>query len=446
MHDLIVIGAGPGGYEAALHAARLGKSVLLAEKQYLGGTCLNVGCIPTKSLLHAAHLFELAQQAGEAGVVIQGKPSFDMAVAARRKNQVVGQLTRGVGSLLQSAKVEVVMGAARLVAPGKVEVAGKTYETRNVLIATGSRPARPPIPGLDSPSVRDSTGILELESIPPRLAIIGAGVIGLEFASLFASVGSKVHVVEMLDRVAPGADLEVAAALQKMLKKRGVEFSLAAKVKRIAGGTLHYERGGQELSLEADCILSATGRAPVVQGLGLEDLKVDFSPKGIRSDERSRTNVPGVWACGDVTGRCLLAHAAVREGQVAVNNMFGQPDRMSYRAMPCVIYTHPEVAWAGLTEEEARERSIEFTAERKPLRVAGRYLIECDKEPGFCKVIMGARHREVLGVHIIGARCSEMIWGAAALIEAELRAPDIAKIIFPHPTVSEAIKDTLLAH
>lgn len=441
MYDLMIIGAGPGGYEAALHAGRMGKSVLLIEKQYIGGTCLNVGCIPTKTFLHSAKIYECVRDAGEFGVTANAV-QFDMAAVSARKSTVVTQLTQGVAGMLKAAHVEIVTGAGRLVGIGKVEVDGTTYDGTHVLIATGSRPARPPIPGIDSPQVLDSTGILELTEIPKSLTIIGGGVIGIEFASFFAAVGTKVTVIEMLPSICPLLDKDIVTILAKTLRKQKVDVFTSARVEKIDGGTVRFLKNDTPAEVTSDIVLVATGRSLNVEGCGLDEMKVDFDRRGVKVDERGMTNVANVWACGDVTGRCLLAHSATREGQVAVNNMFGKPDLMRYDAMPSVVYSHPELASVGLTEEQVKEKGIEYRASKKPLVVAGRYQVEYASAPSLCKVIVGTQHGEILGVHMAGGGCSEMIWGAGALIENEMRAEDLAQIVFPHPTISEAIKET----
>lgn len=443
MVDLIIIGAGPGGYEAALYAARKGKSVILIEKEYIGGTCLNVGCIPTKTLLHSAKVFTEAQEAHKFGINLKD-PVFDMSAVINRKNKIVNQLTRGVESSLKAAKVEMVRGEAKIRSKGKVAVNGKTYEGSHILISTGSRPAKPPIPGADSKFVMDSTGILNIDKIPESLTIIGGGVIGIEFASLFSAIGTKVTVIEMLDKICPGIDGEIAKLLQRALKKDGVEFFLSAKVESINNNTVTFSQKDQLQEKNSELILMATGRTPNLEGLGLDDVKLDYDRTGIKVDKAGKSNIAGIWACGDVTGRCLLAHSATREGQVAVNNMFGEKDQMSYRAMPGVVYSHPEVASVGLTEEAAKESNIDYKVVKKQLGIAGRFLVENVGKSGTCKVLLGKKYNEILGVHIIGGCCSEMIWGAVTFIENEMCVSDITKIIFPHPTVSEAIKETII--
>lgn len=445
MYDLIVIGAGPGGYEAAAYAAKLGRKVALFEKAELGGTCLNVGCIPTKTLLRSARALEDCRAAAQYGVTV-GAATFDMAAVQARKQQVVAMLIKGVTGMLKRAGVDVIKAEAKLAGRGKVVADGKEYEAANILVATGSVPAAPPIPGLrDNPGVLDSTGILELDAVPESLVVIGGGVVGLEFASFFATVGAKVTVVEMLPKIAPVVDEEISKKLMSELKKAGVVFNLSCKVVRIEDRTLVYATPeGKEESVTGTWILNATGRSPVLKGIGLEEAGVDFDRRGIKADEFGKTNVPGVWACGDVTGRCLLAHAATREGIVAVNNMFGIPDRLRYSAIPSVIYTHPEVAQVGATEDDLKARGVAYRKAVMPMAIAGRFVVDNAGQSGTVKVLVGEEHGQVLGVHMIGGCCGEFIASAAAMVEMELRVEDVRQIVFPHPTTSEALKETIL--
>ncbi len=320
-----------------------------------------------------------------------------------------------------------------------------SYTARNILLATGSRPAVPPIPGIDSDRVLDSCTVFGLLEAPLSLAIIGGGYIGLEFASFFSSIGVEVTVVEMLPQIAAGADRDISNRLLQELKRSGITFKTSCKVTHIEGDALHYEdEAGSQGSIQADYILNATGRVPVIEDLGLEQAGVDFSRKGIQTSDQGTTNVPGLWACGDVTGRRLLAHAAVREGIVAVNNMFGRSDRLRYDSIPSVIYTHPEVASVGKTEDELKAQGVEYKKSMVPMAVAGRFLIENPQGSGVVKVLAGARYGEILGVHAIGDSSSEFIVAAAAMLETETCVSDVAEIVFPHPTVSEALKEAIL--
>lgn len=442
MYDLIVIGAGPGGYEAAAHAAHLGKKVALIEKGRIGGTCLNVGCIPTKTFLKSSKLFSDCKQGACFGVKASDL-EFDMPAVVARKNRIVGTLTRGVESMLKHARVETITGHARLIARDTVAVDGQKLQAKNVLVATGSRPAKPPIPGIDG--AMDSNGILDRNDVPPSLAIIGGGYIGLEFASFYAAVGSKVTVLEMLPQVAAGVDRDVAARLVDSLKKAGVMFQTSCRVTSIESNAVRYiDANGATATLEASCILNATGRIPVVDDVGLESVNIDFDRRGIRTSDEGRTSVPGIWACGDVTGRRMLAHAATREGMVAVNNMFGKRDTIRYPSIPAVIYTHPEVASVGYGEEELKAQGVAYNRAILPMSIAGRFLVESEGGSGIIKVLAGKKYGEILGVHVAGDGASEFIVMAAAMMETEMCASDIDRVVFPHPTVSEALKSAIL--
>jgi dihydrolipoamide dehydrogenase len=443
MFDLIAIGGGPGGYEAVAHAGRMGKKVALIEKDRLGGTCLNAGCIPAKTFLRSSRLFRECREAARYGIRV-GSVEFDLPAVVERKNRIVGALGKGVEGMLKRAGVETIAGHARLVSRNAVQAGAERYETANILIATGSRPAAPQIPGIRSERVLDSDTVFALARVPEKIAIIGGGYIGLEFACFFNEIGTHVAVYEMLPRIAAGSDQEISHRLLQIMTRKGVEFHLSSQVLGIEGETLHYQASdGSASSATADTILNAAGRAPVLNGLGLEEVGVDFGPAGIRTSDRGRTNIPGVWACGDVTGRRMLAHAAAREGIAAVNNMFGIKDRIRYSAIPAVIYTHPEVASVGRTEEELKTEGIEYKKSVVPMGVAGRFLIENEGGTGMVKVLAGARYGEILGVHAIGDASSEFIVAAAAMIEMEMCVSDVAGIVFPHPTVSEALREAI---
>lgn len=445
MVDLAVIGAGPGGYEAAAYAAKLGKKVVLFEKSEVGGTCLNVGCIPTKTLLRSARALSDCREAGRYGVTV-GTPVLDLKAVQERKRQIVTALCKGVTAMLKGAGVELVKADAKIAARGRVVAGERTVEAAHILVATGSIPAVPPIPGLrESKSVLDSTGILALDQVPESLVVIGAGVIGLEFACFFAELGTSVTMVEMLDRIAPVLDDEIAKRLQADLKKKKVHIHLSCRVTGVEGNTVHYtDAEGTPQSVRGTYVLNATGRQPVTKGFGLEEAGVVVERRGIRVDECGRTNVPGIWACGDCTGRMLLAHSATREGIVAVNTMFGTPDRMRFSAIPSVIYTHPEVAQVGATEEELKKQGIAYRKSVQPMAIAGRFMVEEAGKAGTVKVLVSASHGQVLGVHMIGGCCGEFIASAAAMVELELCVEDVREIVFPHPTISEALKETVL--
>ncbi len=442
-YDLIVIGGGPGGYVAAERAGDAGLKVLLIEKGELGGVCLNCGCVPSKTLLNSGKHYYNAVH-GEAFGVTCGSVSFDMPAVIARKNAVTEMLRKGVAGIMKRSKVEVVNGIGRLTAKRTVRAGDHEYEGRHILIAVGSSPARPPIPGLDRPFVYDSTGILNLAEKPTALAIVGGGVIGCEFACFYASIGVPVTVIEMLPEICPAVDAEVAKLLRQELSGKGVVFHLGARVEGIGDHKVSFSVGGKAHEAEASHVLAATGRTCAVANLGLEDLKVDFDRRGIKVDDRCATNIPGVWAVGDVTGRQWLAHAASRMGEVVVHNILGRADRMRYDAIPGVVYTAPEVATVGLTEAEAKLRGIPVKVAKMQMGASGRFLAEHAGGRGICKVVVHARTQALLGVHMIGGACSEMIFGAAAMIEMETRVSEIEDLVFPHPTVSELIRETAL--
>ncbi len=443
MYDLIVIGAGPGGYEAAAHAGRLGKKVALVEARRVGGACLNVGCIPAKAFLRSSRLCREFREAAAFGVQA-GPPKLDMAAVVERKNRIVANLAGGVDDLLERAHVAVINGHARLTGRDQVEVGGERLQAANILVATGSQPVLPPIPGIGSRHVIDSTAAFDLTEIPARVAIIGAGYIGLEFATFFSDAGAEVAVFDLLPHVAAGCDQDVSDRLRQSLQRSGVSFHLSCRVLGIDDGQISYAgNSGQRENYSAGLILNSTGRAPVVADLGLEDAGVDFGADGIPITDRGRTNVPGIWACGDVTGHHMLAHVATREGIAAVNNMFGKPDHIRYDAIPAVIYTHPEVSSAGRTEQDLKDAGIAYQRTVVPMSVAGRFLIENEAGNGFLKLLTGAKYGEILGVHAVADMSSEFIVAVSALIEAEMTVRQAAQIVFPHPTVAEALREAI---
>src|ERR1035437_1236004 len=367
-----------------------------------------------------------------------------MPAVVTRKNNIVATLTKGVQGLLKRAGVEVITGHARLFSRNTIEVGDAHYEAANILLAAGSRPAVPPIPGIQSECTLDSNSVFELQQVPKSIAIVGGGYIGLEFACFFQEIGAKVSVFEMLPDIAAGADTDISSRMLRILTQRGIQFHLSAKVLRIEGHILHFaEKDGKQSSVEADYILNSTGRRPNVEDLGLEKVGIDFSPRGVKTSEQGKTNVPGIWACGDVTGRRMLAHAASREGIVAVNNMFGQKDRVRYNSLPAVVYTHPEVAMVGRTEDESKNAGIKYKKSLVPMAVAGRYLVEHEDSTGVVKVLCGAEFGEILGVHAIGDASSEFIIAAATMIETEMSASSASELVFPHPTVSEALREAI---
>ncbi|MAH13150.1 MAG: dihydrolipoyl dehydrogenase [Verrucomicrobia bacterium] len=444
-YDFAVIGAGPAGYIAAKKAASAGKKVLLVEKAKLGGVCLNEGCVPSKTLLQAAKTYHHAKHGSIFGVEVEGV-TFDYPKAHEHKNNVMNKMRDGIAGLMKKYKVDVVEGEAKLFPNSKVEINGETHEATDILLCTGSSPAIPPISGVELDHVVDSTGILERESLPNHLVVVGGGVIGCEFACMHASVGVPVTVLEAMPEICPNLDAEVSASLREGLTKKGVTFKLGAKVESISADKVTYSDESGSNELEADLVLVATGRRPNTKNLGLEELGLDIDERGgVRVDARGATNIPGLWAAGDVTGQAWLAHAASRMAEVVVNNITGRKDHMRYDSMPAVVYTSPEVAVVGLTKEEAEERGIKVKVGRIPMAINARYIAENPDETGFCKVVLEADTRKLLGVHMVGGACSEMIFGATAMLETELREEEIEEIVFPHPTTSEIIKDVFMA-
>jgi len=444
-YDFAVIGAGPAGYIAAKKAASAGMKVFLVEKSKLGGVCLNEGCVPSKTLLQAAKTYHHAKHGSIFGVNAEGL-TFDFPKAHEHKNNVMNKMRDGIAGLMKKYNVDVIEGEAKLLPNSQVEISGETHEATDILLCTGSSPAIPPIPGVDLDHVVDSTGILERESLPNHLVVVGGGVIGCEFACMHASIGVPVTVLEAMPEICPNLDSEVSASLREGLTKKGVTFKLGAKVESITSDNITYSDESGSKKLEADLVLVATGRRPNIKNLGLEDLGLDIDDLGgVRVDASGATNIPGLWAAGDVTGQAWLAHAASRMAEVVVNNITGRKDYMRYDSMPAVVYTSPEVAVVGLTKEEAEERGIKVKVGRIPMAINARYIAENPDESGFCKVVLEADTRKLLGVHMVGGACSEMIFGATSMLETELREEEIEEIVFPHPTTSEIIKDVFMA-
>ena len=448
--DVIILGGGPGGYIAAERLGHAGQKVLLIEELALGGTCLNVGCIPTKTLLNAAKTYEHAKHGAPFGV-LAGDVSVDWDKMQEWKTEVVSKLVAGVGASEKKAGVTVVNGRGRFNGPGSVTVGDQTYSGTHVILATGSVPVMPPIPGTqDNPHLVDSTGMLAVESIPERLTVIGGGVIGLEFASLFATIGSQVTVVEMLPEIAPFMDSELAPKLRQALGN--VQFKLGCKVTSLDGGTVNYTTAeGAEESIPSDVVLMAVGRRPAVQGWGAENSGLEFSGKGVVVDDRMRTNLPNVWAVGDVTGRSLLAHAAYRMGEVAAANILDpeahrKGEVMRWHTVPWAVYSIPEAAGIGLTENGAKAAGRDVVCATVPGYMSGRFVAENGfRAPGAAKIVLDANTKQVLGIHVLGSYAAEMIWGASVVLETELDLTDLRQVVFPHPTVSELIREAAWA-
>ncbi|MDO5699958.1 MAG: dihydrolipoyl dehydrogenase [Bowdeniella nasicola] len=449
--DVTIIGGGPGGYIAAERLAHAGRTVLLAEHTEVGGTCLNVGCIPTKALLHSAKLYRHSRD-GERFGVTASDVAVDFATMQKHKARTVQALVGGVRQLLKRGKVDVRAEAATLLGPGRVRVGQDVIESEHVIIATGSEPVVPPIPGVqDNPAIVDSTGLLAIEEIPERLVVIGGGVIGVEFASLFGALGSTVDVIEAMDEIVPFMDAELAGTLRTAMDN--VTFHTSSRVEKVDGSRVIFtDADGGDQHLDADVILMAVGRRPTLTGWGAEEAGVATDRRGVRVDDRMRTNLPNVWAVGDVTGRSLLAHAAYRMGEIAAAHII-DPQRavregqvLRPEAIPWAVYSMPEAAGVGLTEAQVRERGIETVTATVPLILSGRFVAENGlRAPGSVKLIAEADSRVVRGIHMVGPYAPEMIWGAAAIIEQEMRVEDLRQVIFPHPTVSEGIREAAWA-
>ncbi|MFY9597246.1 MAG: dihydrolipoyl dehydrogenase, partial [Dysgonamonadaceae bacterium] len=417
MFDLMIIGGGPAGYVAAERAGHKGLKVLLFEKKAMGGVCLNEGCIPTKTMLYSAKTYENALHGDKYGVFADNV-RFDYSKIIGRKNKVVRKLVLGVESKMKANHVTVVEGEAKIRdrSTDGIEVGcnGKSYYGANLLICTGSEASVPPIPGLIEAGdiVVTNREILDLKEQPQSLVVIGGGVIGMEFASFFNSMGTKVTVVEMLPEILGGLDGEISAMLRNIYAKKGIEFHLDAKVVQVDGKRVVFEKDGKNQTVEGERILLSVGRRPVTEGFGLENLNVELEGNGIKVDEKMRTNVPGVFAAGDVTGFSLFAHTAMREGEVVVNNLTGGNDIMRYHAIPGVVYTNPEVAEVGETEESAQAKGIAYKVAKLPMTYSGRFVAENERGNGLCKILVGEKHGEIIGVHMLGNPCSEMIYGA----------------------------------
>ena len=451
MIDLAIIGGGPAGYVAAERAGAKGLKVVLFEKRELGGVCLNEGCIPTKTLLYSAKIYDTAIHGDKYGVFAKDA-TFDFGKIVDRKSRVVRRLVAGVGAKMKAHGVQVVKGQAMIEGRSsegiKISCNGESFLAANLLVCTGSEAFVPPIPGLKEAGdiILTNREILALKEQPESLVIIGGGVIGMEFASFYNSLGTKVTVVEMLPEILGGLDKELSAMLRGIYAKRGVEFNLSCKVTKIDGNVVTYvDAEGGEHTVSGDKILVSVGRRPVTAGFGLESLGVEMNRGGIKVDNKMRTNVPGVYAAGDVTGFSLLAHTASREGEVVVNNLTGREDSMRYDAIPGVVYTNPEISGVGLTEQSAKEKGIAYKVATLPMAYAGRFVAENEGGNGVCKVLVGEKYGEVLGVHMLGNPSSEMIYGACMAIDAEMTVKELEEVVFPHPTVSEIFKETVFS-
>jgi dihydrolipoamide dehydrogenase len=456
--DLIVIGSGPGGYVCAIRAAQLGMKTAVVEKNAtFGGTCLNVGCIPSKAMLHASELYEEAGQTfGQMGIKV-GTPSVDLAALLKYKDGNVESNVKGVDYLFKKNKIETFRGTGRIVAPGKVEVKAddgkaQTLETKNIVIATGSDVARLPGIEIDEKRIVSSTGALELAKVPQKLIVVGAGIIGMELGSVWRRLGAEVTVVEFLDHILPGLDSEVARQFQRIQQKQGITFKLSSKVTAVdTSGKILKVRiepaagGGAAETKEADVVLVAIGRVPYSEGLGLDAVGVKRDSRGrVIADPHYRTNVAGIYAIGDVVAGPMLAHKAEEEGVAAAEIIAGQAGHVNYEVIPNVVYTFPEIASVGKTEEELKAASVAYNTGKFPFTANARARANLATE-GFVKILADAKTDRVLGVHILGPDAETMIAEAAIAMEFGASSEDIARTCHAHPTLSEAMKEAALA-
>ncbi|HZP98579.1 MAG TPA: dihydrolipoyl dehydrogenase [Reyranella sp.] len=456
--DLVVVGSGPGGYVGAIRAAQLGMKVAVVEKRAtLGGTCLNVGCIPSKALLQSSHLFEAAgHDLGVHGIVV-ASPTLDLAQMMKRKTEVVGATTKGIEFLFKKNKITWVQGTGRVEKAGSVAVVGadgsvrQTISARNIMIASGSEVT--PLPGVtvDEKKIVSSTGALELAEVPKRMVVIGAGIIGLELGSVWRRLGSDVTVVEFLDRICPGVDDEITRHFQRALAKQGLKFKLGSKVTRAetggAGITLTVEpaKGGAAETLETDIVMVCIGRRPHVEGLGLDKAGVKLTARGrIEVDAHFQTSVPGIYAIGDVIDGPMLAHKASEDAIACVEILAGQKGHVNWDLVPSVIYTQPEVAWVGKTEQQLKAAGVVYKVGKYPFTADPRSRANAATE-GFVKVLADKVTDQILGVHVIGAEAGTMIAEAVTAMEFRASAEDIGRICHAHPTVNEAMKEAALA-
>lgn len=446
-YDVAIIGGGPAGYTAAEKAAKGGLSTVLFEKNALGGVCLNEGCVPTKTLLYSAKTYDQIKHASKYAVSAEN-PSFDYPKIIARKNKVVKKLTAGIRMKMKESGVEVIAGEAMI--QGKtdegnilIQCAEQVYEAKNLLVCTGSESVIPPIPGVNETEYWTSREALQSKELPASLIIIGGGVIGMEFASFFNSMGTEVQVVEMLDKILGPMDKELSDMLQAEYTKRGVKFYLGHKVTGIHGQEVMVEKDGESFTLHGEKVLLSVGRRPVTKGFGLETLALEPYRNGIKVNEYMQTSLPNVYACGDITAFSLLAHTAVSEAEVAIDHILGKARAMSYKAIPGVVYTNPEIAGVGKTEEELQTSGTPYQVKKIPMAFSGRFVAENEMGNGVCKLIL-AEDGTLIGAHLLGNPASELIVIAGIAIEKGMKAEELTSFVFPHPTVGEILKEALL--
>lgn len=447
MYNIAIIGGGPGGYTAAERAAHAGLTVVIFEKSEWGGVCLNEGCIPTKTLLYSAKLLENAKSSSKYGLNIEGI-SVDYSKIVARKNKVIRKLNAGIRAKMKHDNITTINGVAEITnyTENQIEIYcnGEIYSAQNLIISTGSHNFTPPIKGLLPENIWTSTEALQTKELPSSIAIIGGGVIGMEFAGLFNSMGVQVTVIEMMDEILGNMDKEISATLRQEYTNKGITFYLQSKVLELNGNELIFEKDGTHHSISTEKILLSVGRKPNIDGFGMDKLGIELFKGGIQVNEFMQTSQPNVYAIGDVTGFSMLAHTAVREAEVAVNHLSKVSDKMSYSAIPGVVYTYPEVAGVGETEESLSAKNIPYKIMKLPLTFSGRFVAENEAGNGLCKIISSIGDN-ILGVHLIGNPSSELITIATLAIEQQLTVVQWQKSVFPHPTVGEIIKETLFS-
>ncbi len=446
-YDIIIIGAGPGGYVAAIKAAQLGAKVALVEKEALGGVCLNIGCIPTKALIKSAKIRRLLDNSEKYGIEI-GKESVktDWEKVIKRKDEIVQKLTAGVGMLLKKNGVDVIIGEAKFLSNREVEVNGIVLQGENLILAMGASPILPPIPGmkeaLERGALVTSKELLSVREIPKSLVIIGGGVIGVEYATIFGSFGTEVTIIEKLDNILANIDDDARALLLRTLKRNNIRIETGATVTALNGNEVSYEKDGNAHTATGEKILLSVGMRP--NTAGLEALGINIERGAVVTDERMRTNLPNVYAIGDLNGKLMLAHVASREAIVAVENIMGKDSKIDYDRMPAGIYGFPEVAMMGLTEREAKERGLDYRVGKFPFSALGKALADGESE-GFVKIIADNEYGEILGVHIVAENAMEMISEGTITAELEGTVNEMAKTVHPHPSLSEAFMEAAMA-
>ncbi len=450
LFDLLVVGGGPGGYLCAERAAQGGMKVALFEKRALGGTCLNEGCIPTKTLLNSSKMYRHATESEAFGVTASGV-TYDHAKVIARKNKVVNTLVSGVGATMSANKVTVITGEAVIAGRADegfaVNANGNTYVGRRLAIASGSETVIPPVPGLKeglaAGFVVTNREVLDMTDLPKDLVVIGGGVIGLEMAYYFASVGVKVTVIEMMPKIAGATDPEICKVLTDAFEKRGMIFKLSSKVLEVKASSVVYEENGEKKEISCDKVLLSAGRRPATAGIGLETLGLQMDRAAIVTDRHLCTTVQNVYAVGDCNGKSMLAHTAYREAEVAVNHMLGKADEMRYDVIPAVIYTDPEVASVGHSKEGAEKLGMKVKEVKLPMSYAGRYLAETNGGKGFIKLVVDTDRNRLVGCHMVGSYASEIIMTATMMVDTELNPERLKKLVFPHPTVAEMIREAI---